>query len=36
MVINYLNVFSISLNPTETDPKLIVNAHAVLAGAISF
>ncbi len=34
MVVNYLNVFSMSLNPTETNPKLIVDANAVLASAI--
>ena len=36
MVVNYLNVFSMSLNPTETNPKLIVDANAVLASAIPF
>ena len=34
MVVNYLNVFSMSLNPTETNPKLIVDANAVLTSAI--
>jgi len=36
MVVNYLNVFSMSLNPTETNPKLIVDANAVLSSAITF
>jgi hypothetical protein len=34
MVVNYLNIFGISINPTETDPKLIVDANAMLASAI--
>ncbi len=36
MVVNYLNVFSMSLNPTETNPELIVDANAVLTSAIPF
>jgi len=36
MVVNYLNIFGMSINPTETDSKLIVNANAVLASAIPF
>jgi hypothetical protein len=36
MVINYLNIFSMSIHATETNPKLIVDANAVLASAIPF
>jgi len=36
MVINYLNVFGISINPTETNAKLFVNANAVLTGTVPF
>jgi len=36
MVVNYLNIFRMSINPTETDPKLIVDANTVLASAIPF
>jgi len=35
MIIDYLNVFSGSTNPTKTDPILIVNTNAVLAGTTS-
>jgi len=36
MIVNYLNVLSISINPTETNPKLIINANAMLASAVAF
>lgn len=36
MVVNYLNVFSISINPMETNAKLIVNANAMLTGTVPF
>jgi len=36
MVINYLNIFIMSIHPTETNPKLIVDANAVLTGAVPF
>jgi hypothetical protein len=36
MVVNYLNIFSISINPTEANAKLIVNADAMLTGTVPF
>jgi hypothetical protein len=36
MIIDDLNVFGRSTDPTETYPKLIVNANAVLTGTVSF
>jgi hypothetical protein len=36
MVVNYLDIFSISINPTETNAKLIVNANAMLTGTVPF
>lgn len=36
MIINDLDLVSVSINPPETDSPLIVDANAVLSGAISF
>jgi len=36
MVVNYLNIFSISFNPTETNTKLIVNPNTILTGTVPF
>jgi hypothetical protein len=36
MVVNYLNVFSISIDPTEANTKLIVNANTMLTGTVPF
>jgi hypothetical protein len=36
MVVDYLNIFGISINPTETNAKLIVNANAMLTGTVPF
>jgi hypothetical protein len=36
MVVDYLHIFSISINPMETDAKLIVNANAMLTGTVPF
>jgi len=34
MIVNYLNIFSISINPTEANAKLIVNPNTVLTGTV--
>jgi len=34
MVVNYLNIFSISFNPTETNAKLIINAKTMMTGVV--
>jgi len=36
MVVNYLNIFSVPFNPTETNAKLIVNANTMLTGTVPF
>ena len=35
MIVHYLNVKGIGLNPTEADPPLVVDPNAVLPGPIS-
>jgi hypothetical protein len=36
MIVNYLNIFGMPLNPSETYSKLVVNPNAMLPSAFAF